>query len=79
MIWLQRNDFRKLNKNLSRETRILIVDKDKDLPVKEDQSTKRILNTFLTISTQRARRKHHIKSYASACIHNNIAKPYDEF
>jgi len=57
MIWLQRNVFRKLNKNLSWETRILIVDKDKDLLVKEDQSTKCILNTFLTITTQRAKKE----------------------
>ena len=35
--------------------------------------------TSLTIGTQRATRKQHIKFYASTCIHNNVAKPYDEF
>ena len=42
---------------LELETRIFIVGKDKDLLVKEDQSTKCILNTFLTITTQRAKKE----------------------
>jgi len=33
---------------LSRETRNLVIDKDKDVLVKEDRSTKRILKTLLT-------------------------------
>ena len=49
------------------------------MPKKEDQSNKRILNIFLTINTQREISKHCIKSYALACIHNNVAKPYDKF
>jgi len=57
----------------------LIVEKDKYVPKKEDRSTKRILNIFLIINIQRTTRKYHNKSYASACIHNNVAKPYDEF
>ena len=36
------------NKNLSLETRNLVVDKDKDVLTKEDQSTKHISKTLLT-------------------------------
>jgi hypothetical protein len=57
----------------------LIVDKDKDVPVKEDRSTKRILKTLLISTHKGATSKHYIKSYAPACMHNNIAKPYDKF
>jgi len=57
----------------------LIVEKDKYMPKKEYRSNKRILNIFLTINTQREISKHCIKSYAPACIHNNVAKPYDKF
>jgi hypothetical protein len=35
-------------------------------------------NFTLTMDSQTTS-NHHIKSYASACMHNNIAKSYDKF
>jgi len=42
----------------------LIVEKDKGMPEKEDRPTKHIFKTLLTINTQEATSKHHIKTKA---------------
>jgi len=57
----------------------LVVDKDKDVPIKEDRSIKRIFKNIAHSTHKGATSKHYIKSYAPACMHNNVAKPYDEF
>jgi len=57
----------------------LIVEKDKYMPKKKDRSNKRILNISLTVNSKGETIKHYIKPYAPACMHNNIAKPYDNF
>ena len=49
VIWVTKKRFLEApNKNLSLETKNLVVDKDKDVVTKEDRSTKRILKTLLT-------------------------------
>ena len=80
VIWVTTKRFwEALNESLSWEIKNLIVEKDKDVSVKENQSTKRVLKTLLNLNTQRSNKQHYIKSYAPACMHNSIVKPYDEF
>ena len=60
------------NKNLTLETRYLVVDKDKDVPIKEDRSTKHNLKILLTLNTQRSNKQtlHQIECtsmYAQQC------------
>ena len=45
------------NRNLSQETQNLIVEKDKDVPEKENRPTKRILKTLHTLNTQRSNKQ----------------------
>ena len=46
---------------------------------KEDRPTKRILKTLLTLHIQRSNKQTSHKTYVSACMHNNVAVPYDKF
>jgi len=57
----------------------LVIDKDKDVSFKEDRSIKRIFKNIAHSTQKGATSKHYIKSYAPACMHNNVVKPYDEF
>ena len=48
VIWITKKIFQEaLNKNLSLETRNLVVDKNKDVLTKEDRSTKRNFKNFV--------------------------------
>ena len=56
-----------------------MVEKDKCVPKKKDRPTKRIFKFFSHYQHTTGNKQHCIKSYAPACIHNNVAKPYDKF
>jgi hypothetical protein len=50
----------------------LIAENDKGVPGKEDRPTKRILKTLLTLNTEEARSKHHIKQKPIKLIQKSL-------